>query len=179
MVIQTPIGTLCFSASAHSRELAVDEVLFEHAQLEPRLPPGMAVDSLEAVLIELNPRSLLSTVTVSCKWIDAPGPWEDRPSGECLDAQSWVADGKLVLIGTEDLDSLASRLKDHGLLDAPYPVTYCSDGFEVVLPQVPALRVTSLHFIVACNKHPEPVDCSSWYAVDVAHAHVRAAVSEG
>lgn len=179
MVIQTPIGELSFSVSAYGQQLAVDETHLKHARIEPHLPPGMAVDSLEAVLVELTPHTQLRTVTISCKWVSTPGVWDDRPTGEYLDAQSWVVDSKLVLIGTEDLDSLVTRLTDHGLLDAPYPVVYCDDGFEIVLSRVPARQMTSLHFIVASNHYPEPVDCSAWYAVDVPHAHVRAAAGEG
>jgi hypothetical protein len=179
MVIQTAIGALFFSAYAKGRALATDEAIFYHTQLEPRLPPGMSVELLEAVLVILKPQVPINTVTISCKWVKTPGPWDDRPSGECLDAQSWVLGEKLVLIGTEDLDSLSIRLTEHGLLNAPYPVNYCNDGFEIVLPLVPACRITSLHFIVASNSYPEPVDCSAWYAVDVPHGHVLTAVGEG
>ncbi|MCY1535477.1 hypothetical protein D9M68_708840 [compost metagenome] len=179
MVIQTSIGELFFSVSAQGQELAADEALFKYMQLESRLPPGMAVDLLEAVLVVLKPQLDLNVVTISCKWISAPTLWDDRLSGECLDAQSWVVDNKLVLIGTEDLDSLATRLTDHDLLNEPYPVKYCNNGFEVVLPRVPANRITSLHFIVASNRYPERVDCSAWYAVDVPHGHVLAAADEG
>jgi len=179
MVIQNTIGALLFSAYAKGRILAADEAIFKHTQLEPRLPPGMSVDLLEAVLVVLEPQEPLNAVTISCKWVKVPGPWDNRPSGECLDAQSWVLDDKLVLIGTEDSDSLSFRLTEHGLLNAPYPVNYCNEGFEIVLPLVPACRITSLHFIVASNHYPEPVDCSAWYAVDVPHGHVLTAVGEG
>ena len=183
MFLQTPIGALSFSASVHGREIPADEVLFKHAQLEPHLPPGMSVDSLDAVLVKLKPHLSLQAVVISCKWLSTPGAWDDRPTGECLDAQSWVSDNKLVLIGTEDFDGLARRLKEHGLFGEPSPssncVNYCNDGFEIVLPQVPAHQITSLHFIVASNHYPEPVDCSAWYAVDVPHRLVRAATGEG
>ena len=179
MIIQTPIGALSFSASVQNRTPAADEAIFRHVQLEPRLPPGMSVKSLEAVLVELKPHVPLQTVTVAYKWLSIPKPWDDRPTGECLEAQSWVVENMLVLIGTEDLDCLAVRLTEHDLSDAHHLVSYYDDGFEIVLPRVPAHQITSLHFIVASNHHPEPVDCSAWYAIDVPHAHVRAITGEG
>lgn len=178
MLIHTPIGTLAFSVSAPSRQLDPDEVRLRHVRLEPHLPPGMAVDSVDAMLVALEPHSALQAVKVSCKWVHAPGLWEDRQSGEWLDAQCWVVGNSLVEIGTEDYESLAARLETHGLLDDSCPISYCDDGFEILLPQVPANQLTSLHFVVACNHYPEPVECSAWYAVDVPHEYIRAAAGE-
>lgn len=178
MLIRTPIGALAFSVSASGRQLRPDEVRFRYVQLEPHLPPGMAVDSVEAILVALEPHSALQAVNISCKWVHAPGSWQDRQSGECLDAQSWVVGNNLVEIGTEDFERLAGRLKKHGLRNEPYPISYCDDGFEILLPQVPANQLTSVHFIVASNHYPEPVECSAWYAVDVPHERIRAVAGE-
>jgi hypothetical protein len=42
-------------------------------------------------------------------------------------------------------------------------------GFEIVVPKAPAAKEISLHFIVAENSFPEPVEGSAWFAVDIEH----------
>jgi hypothetical protein len=105
-----------------------------------------------------------------CEWVvpqQAPG---NPQSGERLDAQSWEADSHVVCVGTEDFEALTFRLPNCGLRESSYPVSYHAQGIEVCLPHV--REVASLHFAVAVNAWPEPVECSAWFAADIDHSRV-------
>ena len=172
MIVRTPIGALGFTATSDGRHLSATEVAFQPVELVPNVPPHMSIQSLIAVLVTLRPASEMSAVRVTCAWL-SPQPTPGSPeSGERLDAQSWRADNHVVFVGTEDLEALSSRLPDCELTIASYPVTYSAQGLEVRLPRVRS--AASLHFTVAVNSWPEPVECSAWFAVDVDHSRVLA-----
>ena len=46
------------------------------------------------------------------------------------------------------------------------------DGLTIEVPYVEADNTITLHYIVAENPLPEPVDASTWYAVDIDHDKV-------
>lgn len=180
MFLQTPIGQIEFYVVLGAGErIAGSEFTFIVVPIHPVLPAGMTVIQVKGILIKLSPRVTHRYVRVGFKWLK---PWSilgSPESGEGLEAQSWEARGSLVVVGTEDYEALASRLPELALTEEDRClVTYHPDGMEVVLPSVPADFVTSLHFVVAVNSFPEPVECSAWYAVDVPHNQLLAAASE-
>jgi hypothetical protein len=142
------------------------------------LPKGMAVEQATAVVVKLSPKTRRRDVRLVSRWLGSPPGPGSPASGQWLDAQSWEADSSIVVIGTEDFEALAARLPRLCLKGDDHPVTYQPDGLEVALPNVPAGQLTSLHFIVAVNALPEPVECSAWFAVDVPHGQLLAAASE-
>lgn len=183
MQFRTAVSNLSLRLSARSRglQLGAPIVTFRHGSITPAWPPGMSVTACEGILITLRPEMALSEVCVSARW-ETPFTRDPSPAtGQRLDAQEWIEGGRIVLLGTEDGDALAERLPTHGLdpetyRDA-YPVRYLTDGFNVVLPKVPAGTTTTLHFVVAINAYPEPVGDSAWFAVDVPHQRVLAALA--
>ena len=142
--------------------------------VEPKLPMGMSVAATWVFLVKLHPASSLEHISVCCIWQDAPPVLGSPESGECLDAQSWVKNDHIVVLGTEDFASLSARLSESRLIEKNHPIRYTRDGFEIVLPLVPAGQLTSLHFVVAINRYPESHDCSAWFAVDIPHRDVLA-----
>jgi hypothetical protein len=169
VLVETPIGNLTFEAFADGVPLCAPVVSFRSGHVEPALPSGMSVAGSVGVLVALEPEITLQGVRIRATWEGAAGAVVSPTSGERLDAQEWVGQGHIVVLGTEDGEALADRLVEHGLRLDPYPVHYSPLGLEVVLPQVPAGSATTLHFVVAVNTHPEPVDCSAWFAADVPH----------
>lgn len=137
----------------------------------------MSVESVTAVVVRMHPRSPLDFVSVFLGWlqpVDAGSP----ESGQYLDAQSWQAGEHIVYIGTEDAEALSARISGLGLTEEDCPVVYHSQGLEIRLQRVPSGCETSLHFVVAVNSWPEPVECSAWFAVDIAHERLCSAAFE-
>jgi hypothetical protein len=82
----------------------------------------------------------------------------------------WRTRHDLVLIGTEDGEALADRMPELQLKgDLLALVEHRRDGFKISLSNVPAEVTVGLHYIVAENENPEPVESSGWYAVDLPH----------
>ena len=146
---------------------------FRCGELEPILPPGMSVTRSLGVLVAVHPQITMQNVHVRAIWEEEPPAIANPCSGERLDAQEWVGGGHIVVLGTEDDEALENRLTAHGLHPDTYPVSSLPIGFEVTLPRVPADLTTTLHFIIVINTHPEPTDCSAWFAADVSHERVR------
>lgn len=135
---------------------------------EPKLPPGMSVRRLRAVLLRACSRTGFERLDYSCRLMT--GITGDPESGECLEAQSWETDHDLVMIGTEDGEALLSRMPWLSTSGDPLAfVQYREDGLNVPLRRIPAGVAIGLHYVVAENGSPEPVECSAWYAVDIAH----------
>jgi len=179
-MLETPLGLLEFSTSLEGTEqIYPSEVTYTVFEIEPDIPDGMAVQKLTAVLVKLTPQADRCNVRVGFRWLESLGIAGDPQSGERLDAQAWEGNGYIVTVGTEDYDALASRLSELGMKQENYPVTYRPDGIDVVFPHIPRGVLVSLHFVVAVNKSPERAECSSWYAVDISHRKLLAAVVEG
>jgi hypothetical protein len=90
-------------------------------------------------------------------------------TGESLDAQEWRASDNLVVVGTEDSECLASRLQFLRVERDESVMRFHPDRMEIRVDNVPADFDLSLHFVVAENVWPEPVDASAWYAADIPH----------
>lgn len=77
-----------------------------------------------------------------------------------------------VFIGTEDYDARSHRLPNLLLNEELYPIVCLTNGFQITIPLINAGQTVSLHYVIASNPFPEPVDCSCWYAVDIPHRKV-------
>ena len=88
--------------------------------------------------------------------------------GEGLVAQEWDANGRLVVVGTEDEFLLNPRLPFFES-DEDAIFTCTAHKILVELRDIPSNQDLSLHFVVAENPDPEPVDASAWFAVDCPH----------
>jgi len=167
--IRTPIGTLSFSAGAKETMLVCPITI---CHIEPVLPQGMSVEACRVVLLRCTPYSPLKEFVFSCKWEDVYANSYSN-SGEGLDAWAWESNDVLVMIGTEDSELLNSRLglKTDCTVEN-YPVTMTDNGIDIKLEEVAEKNEFSLHFVIAWNTLPEPVELSCWFAVDVPHKKI-------
>ncbi len=166
-ILSTPIGSLSFEAKSETGKLNDSSITI--CEIEPSIPDGMHVEKCFAILFKCFSLKLLKNVVFSCKWdnLDTSG-YPD--SGEGLDAWEWEHNGILVMIGTEDGDRLSDRLNlAQQKLDENYPITMCDNQITIVIQEFEANRKFSLHFVVAWNPAPEPLEASCWFAVDFPH----------
>jgi hypothetical protein len=132
----------------------------------------MAVETSKALYFEVVPELELTDLTIEFVFSDLLVVGSPE-TGEALDAQSWENDGHIVMIGTEDVAFLSRRLPSLNLSEREAPTELLSNGFRITLPKLEPKIPVSLHFIVASNPSPEPVECSTWFAVDVPHARIE------
>ncbi|MCB1636894.1 MAG: hypothetical protein KDI51_20060 [Xanthomonadales bacterium] len=177
LIVQTPIGALGLSVTAGGKHLGSADFRAVSIPASPHLPPGMSVESVTAVVVWMHPRSPLHSVNLVLGWLQPVGAGSPE-SGQYLDAQSWQVGEHIVYVGTEDVEALFSRISGPELTEEDCLVVYRAHGLEVRLQCVPSGRETSLHFVVAVNSWPEPVECSAWFAVDIAHEELLSAAVE-
>ena len=161
--IVTNLGRFIFEASVSN---GIDPNL---RQIEPhlRLPGDMSVDSAHAVLLSLITTEAIRQLEFKCAIQEDIAGFPC--TGECLEAQEWEADGHIVTVGTEDSSCLGKRVPPLGLGEEDAIVEYCSKSMSLRLSNIPRNLDLSLHFIIAENPNPEPVECSTWFAVDQQH----------
>ena len=81
-------------------------------------------------------------------------------------------------VGTQDAAALADRLPMCGFSSRDHPVA-TADGIEIVVPVVKVGTTVTLHLIVSENDFPEPVELSTWYAIDLEHNAVATQRPDG
>lgn len=166
--VNTPLGNLNFSAVAENFSDISEFTEVALSRPEVKLPSGMVVEDLVACLLICQPRERLLNLVFQCIW-DTPSLKGAPDSGERLDAQSWENATHIVMVGTEDYEALNERMPELSLREELYPIEYMTDGFRIMIPSVEPGTRLSLHYVIATNRLPEPVDCSCWYAVDINH----------
>ena len=167
LILKTTFGELSFGVTSKNGDLSNARIVSQN--LEPMLPEGMEVEESIAILLRVNSSTEIENLNFTCTWehsIEEGGAC----TGQGLDAWEWEKDNHLLLIGTEDEEWLSSRLGSQYL--PKIPVKMGNNGFEINIESFPKNNELSLHFIVSSNSLPEKVDCSCWYAVDVAHKRV-------
>jgi hypothetical protein len=169
VIVQTPIGRIKFDAMANGSLLAGRDAQFSLHAFSPELPPGMSVEKAYVILVTLLPASEFREIIVRCHWLDAMQVVGDPESGQNLDAQTWQTNGWIVAIGTEDFEVLETRLPQCGFTERNYPVRYHPHRIEVHTPSMQEDFPVTLHFVVAINPWPEPMESSAWFALDVPH----------
>jgi hypothetical protein len=164
--VRTAIGLVRATASFGAALLSSDSVTFRAINFEPPLPPGMSVQKCTLLLLVVEGlvdiEALSLNLTLESKAIASPC------LGECLDAQEWSENGKLVVIGTEDGAALSHRFPGIGLEDKVV-VELSDHSMTLQLYKLGQRKNPSFHFIIAENEDPEPVEPSAWFAVDQAH----------
>lgn len=167
--LDTALGPFQFVATCEQRS---GEVSLALRTFEPRLslPAGMSVLRCRAVVLQVTSRVNIIGLSWSCE--SPPGVAGSPCSGEALDAQEWEANGRLVVADTEDAEALTGRLPFLRLDAGTSLVQYSPQKLEIRIPPIPAPAAFGLHFILAENTSPEPVDSSAWFAVDIPHKHL-------
>ena len=172
--LDTALGAFSFTAACDHRAGGVS---LDLQTFEPRLslPAGMSVLGCRAVMLRVRTRVEVAGLRWSCE--SPPGVAGSPCSGEGLDAQEWAAGNRLVVVGTEDVEALASRLGFPHLDPRGSLTCYSPQKLELEIPRIPASADFGLHFIIAENTSPEPVDASAWFAVDIPHERLAAAAA--
>ncbi len=170
--LHTSLGPIQFSVDAVPHSKSPCQIDIKLLDLKPALPPGMAVRRLRAVLLLASSPAGFARLEFRCTFQTAIEA--DPAAGEGLDAQSWSGPRDVVTIGTEDGEALQRRMAWLTPKGDPFAlVQYRHAGLSIPLERVPLGATVGLHFVVAENANPEPVECSSWFAVDIQHARLR------
>jgi hypothetical protein len=166
LTLDTAIGAFVFSIACDGSSEGDVSVEMREVAPTPQLPPGYSVQGCRAVVARIRSRAPIPLVRWSCDCRAAKG---SPKTGERLDAQEWKAGNHLVTVGTDDGEGLTPRLPFLALGRYDEVTTYSPHRMDVCIPNVPAGFDLTLHFVMAENAWPEPVDASSWYAVDIPH----------
>ena len=170
--LQTEFATLCFSAAAADPDDLRRRLVIRTVDYAGTLPAGMTVDATACVDVGITAGGPIHDFAFSARLLDMPEQGSPE-SGEWLDAQSFVRGSGVLMLGTEDGDSLANRLSWFNLnYSTNYPIAYLSDGFEIGFRYVPPDKPLDFHFILAYNASDRR-DSSEWFAVDAAQDAVR------
>lgn len=168
--IHFPFGDLDSSASWGSDQDDPNVFRLARASLTPRLPPGMSVDLAATVVGTISSVHAIYNFRFALQFSNSV-PKGSAETGESLDAQSFDIAQSRIMIGTEDGEAIASRLKWFQLNDKTYPIGYLPNGFELSFDYIPPHAVLDFHFIIAYNSKACD-DSSEWFAVDVPHLSV-------
>lgn len=166
IVINSRLGQIRATYLISSKELAAEKISFKAINFCPRLPSGMGVQICTAVFLALDSNAEISSIEFSLS-IESKAVGHSC-TGQYLDAQEWSHEGKLVVIGTEDWESLRYRfpmLRDEDIKI----VDFTESSLALKLENFPKRSKPSFHFIIAENDDPESVDASAWYAVEQDH----------
>jgi hypothetical protein len=171
--VQTPLGKLNFYLTAIGGE--AKEVAISHCQIYPSLPEYISVDGCVVVLLQFSAIEQIEEVNFCCAWEELKIEGYGHP-GEGLEAYEWEQENHLVMIGTEDPYYLNHRIP---LIPAEpseasdYPITMEENEIRISLKKLTANSSYSLHYVIAWNKLPEPLEISCWLAVDRTHQSIR------
>lgn len=161
-----PFGDITISSvSSPSLE---KELVVQRMEFEATLPEGMAVDFVAAYRIAFVLDFAIHKFSFDIAFSRCESKGNPN-SGECLDAQSWAVGRGIVMIGTEDGESLQARMPWLPIRDDDYPVTYLGNGFRVEIAKVAPKTPVGFHFVLAYN-HIDTGTGSEWFAVDVPHS---------
>jgi hypothetical protein len=173
LAINTALGELNFSVSANKSdvELPSEVAKIYISEFNPLLPEGMSVNGCKVVLITVYSSTPLFNLEFKCQLSNKELLDWGSESGQGLEALAWRSKTQLVMAGTEDEEWLKARLPASIIL-SDSPVQYSDRVLSIFFEEVPKNTKVDVHFIVAWNPEPEPVDSSCWYAVDRPHQEV-------
>jgi len=164
--IETPLGELHFFVNTHAGDFS--RLKMKCSEIIPTLPKGMSVEKCFVVIMQCKTTSPFKDISFYCKWNN----FNERGyacSGEGLEAWEWDNGEHTVTIGTEDNESLCSRIKINELNNSNYYIEMKDNVTTINLTSFPEETELSLHFIIAWNPQPEPASDSCWFAVDQPH----------
>lgn len=160
--IETPLGLIKFEAVVRG------EAEMRIHQLPRTLSNGMTLDRVVACVLVVEPEVDGADLAFSAQ-LDNECLAGSPESGECLDCVSWESAEWALSIGTEDGEAFSRRLRQKEFESDAYLINYTQSGLELRLKGLVRHKVFSFHFIVAYKKLPDDRECSTWFAVDVAH----------
>lgn len=176
--IQTDFVTLIASATSDNPEELQQSLSTRLVAPHRMLPSGLSVDSTLGLVVSLRSGMPTRDFLFALR-IDAISTNGSPESGECLDAQSWDLDGGIMMLGTEDGESLQSRMDWSSFsIESGCPLSYLSDGFELSVNYIPPHVELDFHFVLAYSR-VNLGDDATWFAVDVPHATMLGFPSTG
>jgi hypothetical protein len=167
--IDTPIGQLKLHSTKSGGE--INSISLSQKAIDPHLPQGMEVIKCIAVLLQISVVKTVNELYFCCNWESAVKEGSVC-SGEGLEAWEWTHNNNLVVIGTEDAESLNKRIPVFPFELSNHPITIGKNRIQIRLRNLSVGQSYSLHFIVAWNDYPEIHEHSCWYAVDVPHEKI-------
>lgn len=167
--ITTSIGKVTFTVKTVKGDIGDARIFL--TEIPPFLPEGMEVENSIAALLKVYSSVPIKELEFICSWHEFDGKGYGC-SGEWLEAWEWEVNNQLVIIGTEDVEGLATRFKLGELSRDNYSVSMEKNRISIEIAKYPSNKELTLHFIIAQNSLPEKEDCSCWYAVDVAHSRI-------
>ena len=138
----------------------------------PCLPPGKAVELIDAYLVSFTAPFAVHAFSFDLI-IHSATRDGDANSGECLDAQSWNFGNALLMVGTEDGESLKRRMPWLTVTRNTYPIEYLPNGFRMTISYIKPNQPVDFHFVLAYNRLESEND-SEWFAADVPHCDIAA-----
>lgn len=157
--LDTPLGVLRWTVDGA-------EAAAETWALQPRLPPGMAVQACHAVLVTLRAAVAGDACTINAELFPRHATTAGPQTGEALEAQVWQGQAHVMAVGTDDDEALRA----HGPALRLQPrFAYSATTLSVVL-RPPPTGSLQLRFAVAWNPEPEPAPDACWFAVGSALA---------
>jgi hypothetical protein len=169
LIVETRMGQIKVVSHISSDGITEEKISLSAIDFKPKLPTGMSVKKCTAViliiegLVEIQKLSL--KLSIENKVLGHPC------MGQCLDAQEWKDNGKLVVIGSEDGEALGNRFPKLGFEDKVV-VSFSDSSLTLNLDNLSELKRPSFHFIIAENDDPELVEASAWFAVDQSHSYL-------
>lgn len=167
LVVETELGPISFQVTAKEGDVSRARIRSKAISLE--LPKGMEVERATVVLLTMPAIVPIENLKFTCK-LGSSFSKGDSCAGEALDAWEWKSQDRLVVVGTEDGEWLASRLKLAEITRENYPVNYDNNEITIGIDKYSGGRELSLHFVVSENEYPERESCSCWFSVDIPHA---------
>jgi hypothetical protein len=85
-----------------------------------------------------------------------------------LESSEWTNNRRMVTVGTEDWDWLEQRLPPFESYKFS-SITVGPKSIDIHMTNIQPDQCMNFHFVIAKNPDPEPIELSSWFAVDYPH----------
>jgi hypothetical protein len=172
--LETGLGPLHVTACVAADLLHTEDVSISIFPIVARVPVGLTVERCSAILLNVHRHGPLECINFR---IEFSNGLCGRPcTGQYVEAQEWSNEANLVVIGTEDAESLNRRYPALGL-SAQSVVIYSPTSMTLRLEGLAGLEAPSFHFLVSENPATELFDVAAWFAVDELHEHLQKAWS--
>lgn len=142
-------------------------------QFEPEIIQGLDYDRCLGAIWRVSVESDFSTLEASLQMCRNGRGEGGVDTGEGLDAQSWLIDGHVISIGTENARALRYRAKNGQYMPARFdvPVKYhegyvVDDGLCVSLGSIESGDSIQVAFAASWVVSDDPNYCGPWMAVD-------------
>lgn len=160
--IETPLGKILIRASAPSGTCVSIQLIEPDASL----PRSSELEHVMAALLHVKTTEEVKNYFYECIWMSDP-PVHGLGIGQNI--ETWEKNGYCLTMGTEDEQTLQSRLPYAGFLTQSQPVQHTNRGLLIKVPHLPAQTDTTLHFITAWDTKKGLGECPPSPASGISH----------